>query len=275
MTPVERARELHPSPATPAARPTGGLPLARWRRIAATGFAFTCFGIGAVLLALLVFPLGRLGAATPEAADARVQRWIHLGFRGFRRLMEGLGLLHTRWIGLEALHTPGAKLVVANHPTLIDVVHLVAELPQADCIVNDARTRNPFLALAAREAGYLSNARGPELVAACAARLRAGRTVLLFPEGTRSPEKGLQPFHRGAAHVALAAGVPLVPVAIRCEPRTLMKGRPFWDVPERAAAYTLRVLEPIPAGSEAGVSIAVAARRTTAELRRRLLAWAA
>ena len=246
--------------------------LERLGRVAATGLAFAVFGFGALLLALTVFPFCRVMAGSRNAANDRVQHVIQRVFRAFLRVARGLGLIRTRWIGLESLRAPGAKLIVANHPTLIDVVQLVAELPQADCVVNDARTRNPFLGLAARAAGYLTNARGVELVEACAARLRAGRTVILFPEGSRTPEDGVLSFRRGAAHVALAAGVALQPVSIRCHPRILMKGRPFWDVPERTPEFTLRVLEPLDPRTVAGAEAprGIAARRITDRLRRQL-----
>jgi 1-acyl-sn-glycerol-3-phosphate acyltransferase len=251
--------------------------LPRAVRIAATGFAFVAFGLAALLLALTVFPVCRATARSRSEADDRVQALIHRGFRAFLRLVEGLGLIRTRWLGADVLRTPGAKLVVANHPTLLDVVQLIAVLPQADCVVSDARLRNPFLHLAARAAGYLTNARGAALVEDCAARLRAGRTVLLFPEGTRSPADGLHPLRRGAAHIALAAGAALQPVSIRCEPRILRKGQPFWDVPERAAQFTLRALAPLDPLTciAAGIARGDAARRITAQLQARLAEAAA
>lgn len=241
-------------------------------RVVGTGLAFAGFGLGALALAAFVFPLCRITARSRQEADDRVQHLIHRGFRLFRTVTEAAGLMDWRSTGLERLRVPGPRLVVANHPTLIDVVHLVAELPQADCVVNEARTRNPFLGLAARAAGYLPNREGAKLVEDCADRLRAGRTVLLFPEGTRSPAHGLHAFHRGAAHVALAADVPLRPVAIRCDPPTLAKGSPFWAVPARRPAISLHVLEPLdprPAG-EPSLPPGVAARRLTARLRARL-----
>ncbi|HVP31507.1 MAG TPA: lysophospholipid acyltransferase family protein [Myxococcota bacterium] len=288
----ERARDAAPSPDAISAASSGSAAIARsssgaalpaasaralrlldrsWR-IAGTGFSFVVFGIGALLLALFVFPICHLLSPSRPAAEVRVQRVVQRAYRFFVGLMESLGLIRTRWIGLERLHAPGAKLVVANHPSLIDVVHLIARLPQADCVVGDAWARNAWLGLAARRAGYLTNARGAEVVAACAERLRAGRTVVLFPEGTRSPEAGMQRFQRGAAHAALVAGAPIVPVAIRCEPRMLMKGRPFWAVPERPAQYTLRVLEPVDPRALAGADAppAIAARRVTSWLRARL-----
>ena len=95
---------------------------------------------------------------------------------------------------------------------------------------------------------------------------------MLFPEGTRSPRDGMHPFRRGAAHVALRAGVPLEPVAISCAPSMLCKGQPWWDVPERPSRFTIHVLDPIepPATGASDRSDVLAARRLTATLRERI-----
>lgn len=243
--------------------------LGRFARIAGTGFAFAVFGAGALVLALLVFPLCHLAPGSQDRREMRVQRLVHRAYRFFVGLMQGLGLQSSRWEGLERLRAPGPHLVVANHPTLVDVVHLIAQLPQADCVVGDAWSRNFFLARASRLAGYITNARGAEVVAACAERLRAGRTVVLFPEGTRSPLGGLHPFQRGAAHIAIATGVPLVPVTITCVPRMLMKGQPWWDVPEQPGRYTFQVGDPIRPDRflAGGAAPTLAARKLTTALR--------
>lgn len=241
-------------------------------RVLGTGLSFVVFGVGALGLAFVVFPLCHVTLAGARVGEVRVQRVIHHAYRFFLRLTETLGLIRTEWVAAERLSGPGPRLVVANHPTLIDVVHLISRLPQADCVIADEYARNPFLGFAASWAGYITNARGAEVVDACVERLRAGRTVVLFPEGTRSPRDGMHPFRRGAAHVALRAGAPLVPVAISCSPSTLSKSQPWWDVPERPGRFTLRVLEPIEprAAAAPDVSRARAARRLTAELRARI-----
>jgi len=241
-------------------------------RIAATALSFAVYGVGALVLAFVLVPLHHRLAPSRSDAELRVQRSVQRAYRFFIGFMESVGLFRTRWIGLERLHAPGAKLVVANHPTLIDAAHVVSVLPQADCVVSPDWVDNPFLARSARAAGYFDARDGARVVGLCAERLRAGRTVLFFPEGTRSPEHGLQRIRRGAAHAAIAAGVPIVPVVILCQPRTLMKGQPFWDVPDRTPQYTLRVLDPIDPRDvmTPGMSPSVAARRMTALLTARL-----
>jgi 1-acyl-sn-glycerol-3-phosphate acyltransferase len=250
-----------------------GLALERLGRIAGTGVSFVVFGLGALGLALFVFPLCHVWPGTRAEKEMRVQRLVQVAYRFFIRFMERLHLHSSEWIGLERLRTPGPHLVVANHPTLIDVVHLISKLPQADCVVGEAWERSFFLGSAARWAGYITNARGAEVVEACAERLRAGRTVVIFPEGTRSPLHGMHPFQRGAAHVALAAGVPLEPVTISCAPRLLMKGQPWWDVPERAGRYRFEVGDPIDPQRcvPSGTSAPLAARRLTARLREHII----
>jgi 1-acyl-sn-glycerol-3-phosphate acyltransferase len=166
------------------------------------------------------------------------------------------------------LREPGGAVVVATHPTLLDYVVLGSLVPQLDCVVKPEIFRSRFMRGVATAAGYLANDAGDALVDTCAERVAAGRSLLLFPEGTRSPRGELGPFRRGAAHTALRSGRPLRPVVIHCHPASLTRGQKWYDVPERAMRFTLDVgeaIDPTPLG--VGVPRAVAARRITAALR--------
>jgi len=242
-------------------------------RQAATALAFKAAGLGLLVLASVVLPLCRLLPGTGETRDARAQWCIHRTYGLLLAFMAGLGLSRIRYEGFQRLRTPGPHLVVANHPSLIDFGIVISQLPQADCIVAESWARSFWLGPIARAAGYIVNSRGAAVVDACVARLRAGRTVLLFPEGTRSPKGGLWPFRRGAAHVALRSGCDLELVTIRCDPPALMKGQPWWDVPDRRIEYLVCAEEPVRAKDHAweGVSDVLKARRLTAALRTRTI----
>ena len=220
--------------------------------------AFACFGVGAVILALALVPVRWVSRA--GEADARSQRAVSRAFRLFVSGGSAAGLWRVRVDGMERLAEPG-QLIIANHPTLIDVVLLIAQIPTVDCVVKASAWRNPALALIVQVAGYLSNEAGDETIDACADRIRAGRSVLLFPEGTRSPANGLQPFQRGAAHVAVRAGCPVRPVFIRCTPRALAKDLPLTAYPTTGIDITVEAGEQWsttpdgPTGEPAGVLV--------------------
>jgi 1-acyl-sn-glycerol-3-phosphate acyltransferase len=183
--------------------------------------------------------------------------------------MAALDLVEVSVRGEEVLRDPRAGLLVANHPTLLDVVMLGALLPQLDCVVKKQAWSNPFMRGVVRSAGYIPNDLGDHVLDICADRLRQGRRLLLFPEGTRSPKGGLGPFRRGAAHLALRCRMPLTPVSIRCDPPSLMRGQKWYDVPDGRMHFSIEVgefLEPRPL-VERREPRGVAARQLTRSLR--------
>jgi 1-acyl-sn-glycerol-3-phosphate acyltransferase len=221
-----------------------GLANRAWR-VFATGFSFTCFGLGALLLGFTLWPVLRLSSTDPRIGVARVQRAVSASMRLFVWLMKSLGLLTYEVRGREQLAARG-QFVIANHPTLIDVVFLVGLMPEVDCIVKQALWRNVFLRWPVYWAGYISNATGEGLVAACAAALADGRSLIVFPEGTRTRPGDPLNFQRGAAQIALAAQRDLRPVTITCEPITLHKGNAWYRVPARRPHWVISVGDPIP-----------------------------
>jgi 1-acyl-sn-glycerol-3-phosphate acyltransferase len=213
-------------------------------RILATGFAFVEAGILSLLLAASASGLHVL-PGDRERAELRAQRGIHWLTRFYLGGLSLLGAFRVRCSDREKLQRPGI-LVVANHPTLLDAWALMSQMPQADCIVKERYYKNFFLGGAARGAGFIPSREGPDLVDECVDRLRRGRTLIVFPEGTRSPKGQIGPFARGAAHIALRSGCDPIPVTLRCNPATLFHGQAWWDVPYSTPILTLTVGDPIP-----------------------------
>jgi len=241
-----------------------------WRALR-TGVAFAAFGLWSVWLAVVWLRVRAVVDRGQAEPWRRAQRGIHRMFGAHASMMEWLGLIEVHWIGAERLTGPGPRLIVANHPSLIDVVLIISRLPQADCIVASEHAQDRWLRGSVQAADYISNDSGAAIVFECARRLREGRNLVIFPEGTRSPEGGLGRFQRGAAHIALATGLDMLSIEISVEPRMLMKGQSWYHVPPRAGRYTLRVGEPVIAkehldGSESTV---MAARKLTRALRAR------
>lgn len=235
-------------------------------RLAATGGCFAAFGIGGLALSTLVFPILLL---TPGGSRSRHARWIiHKSFGLFMRLMESVGIMRLEVIGGERLRSCRNTLVLANHPTLIDVVALISLMPEASCVVKRALWKNPFLGGVVRAADYVSNSDPENLIDDCAEDLVAGNPLIIFPEGTRSqPGKPLR-FLRGAAYIALKSGMPILPVLINCSPSTLSKCEKWYHIPHRRFHLRIEVLAPTSAGCwiDSAEAPAIAARRLTQSL---------
>ncbi len=214
-------------------------------RVVGTGLSFLAFGIGGLVLRLCVFPLLQLGVRDPARRRKLARRWIQRSFAGHVWLMHTLGVLTYEIRGRERLQRRGL-LILANHPTLIDVVFLISLLPDADCVVKVGVARNPFMRAPVRAAGYIANDEGAGLVEDCIAAVRGGGNLVIFPEGTRSEPGQPMRLQRGAANIAVRGRLNITPVKISCAPPTLVKGQKWYRVPSRRFHMSIEVGDDLP-----------------------------
>lgn len=209
-------------------------------RLFGTAFSFFVFGVGGLILWFLVFPVLSLLPGSRAQKISRGQRVVHASFYFFIGLMHQIGIMSYEIKGLEKLNRPG-QLIIANHPTLVDIVFLISRITQANCIVKESLWRNPFMRGPILNAGYISNSDPEKMIAECVAWLQSGSTMIIFPEGTRSVPGQPCKFHRGAAAIALQANKIVTPVTISCYPSTLTKAEPWYQIPERRFHLALHV----------------------------------
>ena len=143
--------------------------------------------------------------------------WARLWSRGLL-LASGVRLRVERAGGVEP---QGRYIFMANHQSLFDIPVLLASLPgQTRFLAKQSLFRIPFFGWAIRAGGFIpvdreDRSRARDVFQAAAARLRAGTSVLVFPEETRSLDGRLLPFQRGGFLLALKSGLPIVPVGIQ------------------------------------------------------------
>ncbi len=218
-------------------------------RLLGTGFSFAVFGAGGLVIGLVLIPLLSVFRSNAAARQATARQLIGRGFAIFIHIMKVLGVLEYEIQGKENMRDLSGTLIIANHPSLIDVVFLVAFFPQAECVVKQAVIRNVFMRNTVTAANYISNSDPHELLTVCIERLKAGANLVLFPEGTRTdPGQALQ-FMSGAAAIALRADAEILPIIIRCVPPTLRKREPWYHVPPRRPRWRFEVLRAVPSSS--------------------------
>ena len=203
-----------------------------------TAFCFGLFGVGGLIIGTVVFPLVVL------IFPLRKQRLvladiIHYSWIFFVKVMTALRLIVLeKQPDLKALR---GTVVVANHPTLLDIVLLISMIPRSVCVVKGALARNFFIRHIIRRL-YLTNdgdlARFLQSAQTC---LADGLNVIIFPEGTRTNFAQKTPrLFRGFAHLAVRTKSPILPIKIKCTPQILGKNQKWFDVGSQTVTFTVR-----------------------------------
>lgn len=240
-----------------------------WRLIA-TAISFALFGLGGLVFALIVFPLINLLISNRERRTAIAQQAVHAIWRLYVRVMAVLGVLSYETHGAEMLRRDRGTLVVANHPSLLDIVFIMSLMERTQCVVKAGVWRNPFMRGVVTAANYIPNVGDPEkLLDDCVAALKAGNNLVIFPEGSRTPPGQKRKYQRGFAHIALRSKAPLRPITVTCTPPTLLKGEPWYKIPARRPHWVITVHERIAMG-DAQEEQAIAVRRLCADVERRI-----
>jgi 1-acyl-sn-glycerol-3-phosphate acyltransferase len=180
-----------------------------WLAFNALQLAFTLlWTAGWICLALLVRLMG--AQRVPLRMAARCWAPGLLGGAGARLQVDGLE--HVDW--------SQPLVLVANHQSIIDVCALFRAVPTPlRFVLKQEMTRVPFVGWYARRMGMVFIERGtarssPQRLREAVQLVRGGAQLCGFPEGTRSRDGSVGPFKAGVLQVAIAAGVPVVPVAI-------------------------------------------------------------
>ncbi|MBI5500527.1 MAG: 1-acyl-sn-glycerol-3-phosphate acyltransferase [Deltaproteobacteria bacterium] len=132
--------------------------------------------------------------------------------------------------GLEHVLRDRPQIIFSNHSSFADICVLAAHLPvQFRWLAKRELFKVPFIGWHLARSGHLMIDRGDResatrLLARAAAKVRSGVNVLVFPEGTRSLDGSLQPFKKGVFHLAIDAGVPLLPIRLLGAHRILPRG---------------------------------------------------
>jgi 1-acyl-sn-glycerol-3-phosphate acyltransferase len=152
----------------------------------------------------------------------------HTAMKAVRLLLRLVGI-RVRTEGLENI-PPGVCVFAANHISAIDPLTFIPVIPRRVAIlVKKELFRIPILSRAMRLEQFVPVDRGDResataSVEACVERLKQGLSFAVYPEGTRSPDGRLRPFKKGTFVMAIAAGVPIVPVSIVGAQKLMQKG---------------------------------------------------
>jgi len=159
-------------------------------------------------LAFLTYPFDRKGKVVHYYA--RVWGKAALLANGVKVRLEGL----------EHVKGNGPYVFMSNHQGSYDIFALLGHLPfQFKWLAKKELSSIPFFGWAMAAAGYISidregTRKTVEAMNQAARKIRDGMSVVIFPEGSRSPDGTIQPFKKGGFTLAIKSRVPIIPIAI-------------------------------------------------------------
>ncbi len=233
---------LNPTRGLQAAANARGWPTARWTSRGAADplmVARTVAALGSVVPSFLAaVPAGILGGGRRAVFTRGMSTW--------GRLSTALAGVTLHVEGRENLRKQRPAVFIMNHQSGLDGLIGAALFEDDYTVVASAKLRrNPIIG----PIGWLADAAfvesGPEAVKSLESVtkvIESGVSIGIAPEGTRSPTRRVGPFKKGAFRIAMASGVPVVPVVVR-NAGDLMPGK---SVVIRPGTVDVRVLEPIP-----------------------------
>jgi len=157
-------------------------------------------------------------------------------------------------IGKENVLMEKPQIFMANHQSDFDILIVLAYIPgQFRWIAKKELFKIPVFGKAMRNAGYIeidrqNHEKALKSLDEAAQKIREGKSVVTFPEGTRSRDGKIRPFKQGMFHLAIQAGVPIVPISIigahEIMPKRTLKLKPgritmVIDRPVDVSGYTL------------------------------------
>ena len=230
-------------------------------------FAMTVFGVGAVILAVFVFPFIRLFTLRRKDFGVVARAYVSHTFRVF------LGFLNILHVSIRKVENEDdyrnihSKIIIANHPSLLDFVYIMSLVPNSTCIVRGGLTKTPLRGVIKQ--AYITNTTTFEdMCLECKKLTDMGCNVIIFPEGTRTPRHGKNNYKKGAARIALYCGCDVQPIFIGGSDKYgLGKHDPLWSYNHvEPYLYDFKKLPVISIDEYKDLSEPIAAKRLTEKM---------
>lgn len=219
-----------------------------------TGLFYAMTALLGVICIGWSLPASLLYYILPRRTGSRLgQRFIMRCFRFYLNCLRIAGMARFDLSELDRLNAEPGLVIVANHPSLIDVLLITSRLPRITGIMKADLRDNLFLAGGARLARYIRNDSACSLVKHSVDEIKRGSQLLIFPEGTRTVRHPINPFKGGFALIAKHAGVDVQTVFIESNTHYLHKGWTLFKRPPLPLAYRVRLGKRFRVGANAKV----------------------
>lgn len=239
----------------------------RFLRLLSTIFVYTIFVMGSVFLGTIAYFLIIIVTIRSQVKrTALFRKLVSYSIKFFLMLCSVFFVFKVNIKNAQALESAEKVVIIANHPTLVDYLIIMSFLNTSISVLVKESLTHGFMRFIIKNLGYVHNQSTPEILEEC---FKKNNGLLIFPEGTRTKDYDNIKFVRGAARVAIANDLPILPVYINCSDRNYLAKRFFdFNIPKSVPKIDVEIghLLKLNKYKEECQTDAIMARHITADL---------
>ena len=205
---------------------------------------FCIFGVGALFISFIIFPT--IGLLAPEQSKKMIYAdVIHSTWKFFINLLQKIDIIKIKFNDEKLLSDLSGKVIVASHPTFIDIVILIGTIPNSTCLAKKETLKNPFFSNIVKSIYIINDTELEKFKSETDKFLKAGFNIIIFPSGTRTTDKEDTKLHKGSAVIALNSNAGIIPIKITTDYPFLQKNGSICDIGEQPVTYNIEVKDEI------------------------------
>lgn len=201
-------------------------------------FMFVFFGIGAFIINYFIIPFKKQNKNTSYKV-------VSGAWKFFVSMLQKTKIISIEIDNKEKLKDIKGKIVVANHPSFIDVVLLTSILPKSVCVAKKELKKNFFMGNIVKSLYLINDENKETLIKDAKNILDEGFNIIIFPTGTRTLENEPLILHKGASMIAISLKVNIVPIFIKTDYKFLAKKQKVYDAGDKPVKYFIKINDEI------------------------------
>lgn len=200
------------------------------------------FALGALIIGLIIFPVLSVSKIEKDRREC-FANIVKNSWKFFISIMVKTNVIKINIKG--DLSEINGKIVVASHPSFIDIILLIGSMPKSLCLAKKELLKNPIMRNIVKSLYIVNDIDIDLFVKNSIEALKDGYNIVIFPTGTRTKVGEKIKIHKGAAQIAIASKVDIVPIKITTDYPFLCKNSSPFDAGKECVNYCIEILPAI------------------------------
>lgn len=199
--------------------------------------ALLCFSVGALLLGLIIFPCVKIFSNSTKDYKIKCSKIIHLTWRVLVKYLEFTGIINVFYD--KKIGEIKNKIIVSSHPSYIDIVILIALIPNSLCLAKTSLLNNLIMKNIVQSLYITNDSSVEEFLTKSKEALDEGFNIIIFPTGGRTESGEDVHIHKGAAKLAIFSKYSILPIKITTSESILTKNHSIFQLGSNTVDFNL------------------------------------